>query len=142
MTHSVREAPQRKRLPHTRDSITHKFSISGHEGYIIVGIYEDGRPGEIFLKMGKEGSTLGGLLDTIGILTSIALQHGVPLDVIVDKLSHTRFEPSGFTKDVKIREASSIVDYVFRWLTALFDGSDEDAQAEPTSPQISEVEGP
>ncbi len=142
MTHSVREAPQRERLPHTRDSITHKFSISGHEGYIIVGIYEDGRPGEIFLKMGKEGSTLGGLLDTIGILTSIALQHGVPLDVIVDKLSHTRFEPSGFTKDVKIREASSIVDYVFRWLTDLFDGSDEDAQAEPTSPQISEVEGP
>jgi len=140
MSDSVREPPQRERLPHTRESITHKFNISGHEGYITAGFYEDGRPGEIFLKMGKEGSTLGGLLDAVGILSSIAFQHGVPLRAIAHKLEHTRFEPSGFTKDKHIKEASSIVDYVFRWLTHLFEVSDEDALSEATSPQLAKVE--
>lgn len=113
-------APRRQRLPDTRPSLTHKFEIADHDGYIIVGLYDDGSPGELFLKFGKEGSTLGGLADAIGILTSLALQHGVPLGSLVDKLSHCRFEPSGWTKHPEIRHASSIVDYVFRWLETQF----------------------
>ena len=121
------ERPKRERLPDTRNSITHKFDISGHEGYIVVGLYQDGRPGELFLTMGKEGSTLGGLLDSIGILTSVSLQYGVPLDALVRKFSHCRFEPSGWTKNPDIRQATSIVDYIFRWLGVMFlsDGDDE-----------------
>ena len=88
--------------------------------YIVVGLYEDGRPGELFLTMGKEGSTLGGLLDSIGVLTSVSLQYGVPLEALVRKFSHCRFEPSGWTKNPDIRQATSIVDYIFRWLGTRF----------------------
>ena len=121
--------PRRERLPDTRRSITHKFDVSGHDGYIVVGLYQDGRPGELFLTMGKEGSTLGGLLDSIGILTSVALQYGVPLEALVRKFSHCRFEPSGWTKNPDIRQAKSIVDYIFRWLELTFL-----ADGEPASP--------
>ena len=117
--------PQRERLAAVRQALTHKFEIGDQDGYIIVGLYEDGRPGEVFLKIGKEGSTLGGLLDCVGILTSIALQHGIPLQSLVDKLSYVRFEPSGWTKDPDIRQAHSIVDYVFRWLAARFPASSD-----------------
>lgn len=113
----VPTAPVRRRLPATRASVTHKFNIgSDYKGYVTVGSYEDGRPGEVFIKMAKEGSTIGGLMDAIGILTSIALQYGVPLDVLVNKLSHTRFEPSGPTGNPGIPIAKSAVDYIFRWL--------------------------
>jgi ribonucleoside-diphosphate reductase alpha chain len=108
--------PRRERLPETRRSLTHKFSIGGHEGYIIVGFYEDNRPGELFINMAKEGSTIGGLMDTIGVLTSLALQYGVPLDALVRKFEHSRFEPNGFTRNADIPMAKSVVDYVFRWL--------------------------
>jgi ribonucleoside-diphosphate reductase alpha chain len=108
--------PRRERLPDTRKSLTHKFSIGGHEGYVIVGFYEDGRPGELFINMAKEGSTIGGLMDTIGVLTSLALQYGVPLDALVRKFEHARFEPNGFTRNADIPMAKSVVDYVFRWL--------------------------
>jgi ribonucleoside-diphosphate reductase alpha chain len=108
--------PRRERLPDTRRSLTHKFSIGGHEGYIIIGFYADGRPGELFINMAKEGSTIGGLMDTIGVLTSLALQYGVPLDALVRKFEHTRFEPNGFTRDPDIPIAKSVVDYIFRWL--------------------------
>ncbi len=106
----------RMKLPDERRSVTHKFSIAGHEGYLTVGLYESGQPGEIFLRMAKEGSTISGLMDTIATMTSIALQYGVPLKALVDKFSHTRFEPSGFTNNPEIPMAKSIMDYVFRWL--------------------------
>jgi len=113
-------APRRERLPDTRQSITHKFSVSGHEGYITVGLYPDGRPGELFITMAKEGSTIGGLMDCFGTAVSMSLQYGVPLEVYVNKFSHTRFEPMGFTKNPEIRIAKSIVDYIFRWLGITF----------------------
>ena len=113
-------APRRERLPDTRNSITHKFSISGHEGYITVGLYPDGRPGELFIIMAKEGSTIGGLMDCFGTAISMSLQYGVPLEVYVNKFSHTRFEPMGYTKNPDIRIAKSIVDYIFRWLGITF----------------------
>jgi ribonucleoside-diphosphate reductase alpha chain len=122
--------PQRERLPETRPAITHKFEIADHDGYIVVGLYEDGRPGEVFLKIGKEGSTLGGLLDCIGILTSVALQHGVPLETLVDKFSFVRFEPSGWTKNPGVHNAHSIVDYVFRWLGGQFLESRNDEEVD------------
>ena len=106
----------RVKLPDERESITHKFSIAGHEGYLTVGRYQDGAPGEIFLRMAKEGSTVSGLMDTIATMTSIALQYGVPLKALVDKFSHTRFEPSGFTNNPEIPMAKSVTDYVFRYL--------------------------
>jgi ribonucleoside-diphosphate reductase alpha chain len=106
----------RRKLPDERHAFTHKFSIAGHEGYLTVGLYEDGSPGEIFLKMAKEGSTISGLMDTIATMTSMSLQYGVPLKALVDKFSHTRFEPSGFTNNRDIPIAKSIADYVFRWL--------------------------
>jgi ribonucleoside-diphosphate reductase alpha chain len=108
--------PLRRRLSDTRTSLTHKFDIAGHEGYLTVGLFEDGTPGELFITMAKEGSTIGGLMDGIGTLTSLALQYGVPLDALVRKFAHVRFEPSGFTKNPEIRNAASITDYVFRWL--------------------------
>ena len=108
--------PRRRKLPDERHAFTHKFSIAGHEGYLTIGAYDDGRPGEIFLKMAKEGSTISGLMDTIATMTSIALQYGVPLKALVDKFSHTRFEPSGFTNNRAIPIAKSITDYVFRYL--------------------------
>jgi ribonucleoside-diphosphate reductase alpha chain len=112
--------PRRERLPDTRQSLTHKFSISGHEGYITVGLYPDGRPGELFITMAKEGSTIGGLMDCFGTAVSMSLQYGVPLEVYVNKFSHTRFEPMGFTKNPDIKIAKSIVDYIFRWLGIMF----------------------
>ncbi len=112
--------PVRRRLPDERQSITHKFDIAGHEGYITVGMFEDGTPGEIFLVMAKEGSTISGFADAFAQAISYALQYGVPLQVLVDKFSHARFEPSGMTRNPEVRFAKSIVDYVFRWLAAKF----------------------
>jgi ribonucleoside-diphosphate reductase alpha chain len=113
--------PLRRRLSDTRTAVTHKFDIAGHEGYLTVGLFEhDGQPGELFITMAKEGSTIGGLMDAIGTLTSMALQYGVPLDALVRKFAHQRFEPSGFTKNPEIRNAASITDYVFRWMALQF----------------------
>jgi ribonucleoside-diphosphate reductase alpha chain len=110
----------RRKLSDERQAITHKFSINEHEGYLTVGLYEDGQPGEIFLVMAKEGSTISGLMDSLATSISIALQYGVPLQTLVDKFSHTRFEPSGFTKNPEIPIAKSITDYIFRWLASKF----------------------
>ena len=110
----------RRKLPDERESITHKFSIGGHEGYITVGKYEDGTPGEIFITMAKEGSTISGLMDSFATMTSMALQHGVPLQLLVDKFTHLRFEPSGFTRNPEIPMAKSIMDYIFKWLAIKF----------------------
>jgi ribonucleoside-diphosphate reductase alpha chain len=114
------EAPRRRRLPDERHSITHKFDIAGHEGYITVGLYEDGQPGELFLTMAKEGSTISGFADAFAQAISYALQYGVPLQDLVDKFSHVRFEPAGMTRNPDIRFAKSIVDYIFRWMAAKF----------------------
>jgi len=116
----VKPEPVRRRLPNDRQALCHKFDVAGHEGYVHVGFFEDGTPGEIFIKMAKEGSTISGLMDTIGVLTSMALQYGVPLEVLVSKFSHVRFEPSGFTKNPDIPMAKSLIDYVFRFLGARF----------------------
>ena len=115
----------RRRLPDERQSLTHKFSIAGHEGYLTVGMYEDGTPGELFCVMAKEGSVVSGLMDSFATSVSLALQYGVPLRVLVDKFSHTRFEPSGFTGNPAIPIAKSIVDYIFRWLALKFLPSEE-----------------
>ncbi|MEK8022427.1 MAG: vitamin B12-dependent ribonucleotide reductase [Candidatus Hydrogenedentota bacterium] len=120
--------PFRRRLPTERQALTHRFEIQGHEGYITVGMFEDGTPGEIFLKMSKEGSTISGLMDTIATLTSMALQYGVPLHALVKKFGHVRFEPSGFTTNPQIPMSKSIVDYTFRWLASRF-LSEEDRHA-------------
>jgi ribonucleoside-diphosphate reductase alpha chain len=118
----------RRKLPDERRAITHKFDIQGHEGYITVGIYEDGSPGEIFLVMSKEGSTISGLMDAFATAISLALQYGVPLEVLVKKFAHTRFEPSGFTKNPEIPIAKSITDYIFRWLASKFlNGAEQEA---------------
>ncbi len=136
--------PLRKRLPDTRPAINHKFEIAGHEGYMTVGMFEDGQPGELFVTMAKEGSTIGGLMDTIGALTSLSLQYGVPLEGLVNKFAHQRFEPSGFTRHPDIRMASSIIDYVFRWMACQFiDGyrqkhSPGSAQPELPMPDLEE----
>ncbi len=114
--------PQRRKLPDERQSITHKFSIAGHEGYITVGMFEDGTPGELFIAMAKEGSTISGLMDSFATAVSYGLQYGVPLQFFVDKFSHVRFEPSGFTGNPRIPYAKSIMDYIFRWLTLKFIG--------------------
>jgi ribonucleoside-diphosphate reductase alpha chain len=112
--------PARRKLPDERRAITHKFSIAGHEGYITVGMYDDGKPGEIFLVMAKEGSTISGLMDAFATSISMSLQYGVPLETLVEKFSHVRFEPSGFTKNPEIPYAKSITDYIFRWLASKF----------------------
>jgi ribonucleoside-diphosphate reductase alpha chain len=116
----VAEAPRRRKLPDERHAITHKFDIAGHEGYITVGLYEDGMPGEIFLVMAKEGSTISGFADAFAQAISYTLQYGVPLHDLVDKFSHVRFEPSGMTRNPEVRFAKSIVDYVFRWMASKF----------------------
>ncbi len=108
------------KLPVERAAITHKFNIAGHEGYITVGMYHDGSPGEIFINMSKEGSAVSGLMDAFARAISYALQYGVPLEVLVDKFAHTRFEPSGFTGNEQIPYAKSITDYIFRWLALKF----------------------
>ena len=120
--------PHRRKLPDERRSITHKFDIAGHEGYITVGMYEDGNPGEIFVSMSKQGSTISGLMDSFATAISYALQYGVPLQFLVDKFAHMRFEPSGFSKNPQIPYAKSIVDYLFRWLASKF--LDEQARHE------------
>ncbi len=114
--------PERRKLPPERRSITHKFSIGGHEGYLTVGLYDDGSPGELFITMAKEGSTISGLMDSFATAISYALQYGVPLKFFVDKFSHVRFEPSGWTGNETIPYAKSIMDYIFRWLGAKFLG--------------------
>ena len=116
----MRGGPMRRRLPATRQSITHKFEVAGHEGYLTVGIYEDGAPGELFITMAKEGSTVGGTMDAFGTALSLCLQYGVPVRELCQKFAHSRFEPSGFTKNPDIPIAKSIVDYIFRWLDQTF----------------------
>lgn len=148
-------APKRRRLPDTRHSLTHKFNVGGHEGYITVGLFEDGKPGELFIVMAKEGSTIGGLMDVIGTETSLALQFGVPLEAMVNKFSHARFEPSGWTTNPDIPVAKSVVDYIFRWLGITFidgyreanapnrgESSSESGAGNPPEPSLhDEVEG-
>jgi ribonucleoside-diphosphate reductase alpha chain len=112
--------PFRKRLAETRNSLTHKFSVAGHEGYLTVGLYEDGQPGELFITMAKEGSTVGGLMDVVGTCVSMSLQYGVPLITLVDKFRHARFEPSGMTSNKNIPFAKSLIDYIFCWLGCQF----------------------
>jgi ribonucleoside-diphosphate reductase alpha chain len=112
--------PLRRKLPDERRAITHKFSVGGHEGYLTVGLYDDGLPGEIFITMAKEGSTVSGLMDSFATAISLALQYGVPLKVLCDKFSHSRFEPSGYTPNPEIRYAKSVMDYIFRWLALKF----------------------
>jgi len=119
------QMPRRRKLPDTRNSITHKFSVAGHDGYINVGLYDDGQPGEIFITLGKAGSTLAGFADSFATAISFALQHGVELRFLVDKFTHVRFEPSGFTGNHQIPIAKSIVDYVFRWMAIQFLPKDE-----------------
>ncbi|MBV8780020.1 MAG: hypothetical protein JO353_01370, partial [Phycisphaerae bacterium] len=114
------ERPLRRRLPDTRNAVTHKFDVAGHEGYITTGLYEDGQPGEIFIRMAKEGSTIGGLMDTIATLVSVSLQYGVPVESLVRKFEHVRFEPSGMTHNPDIPFAKSLVDYIFRYLAQRF----------------------
>jgi ribonucleoside-diphosphate reductase alpha chain len=145
------ETPKRRKLPDERRAITHKFDVAGHEGYITVGMFEDGTPGEIFLVMAKEGSTISGFADAFAQAISYALQYGVPLQALVDKFSHARFEPSGMTKNPEVRFAKSIVDYIFRWMATKFlspeaqfragvnmreDPSEAPAPAEPATPKV------
>ena len=119
---------KRERLPDERQSITHKFTVADQEGYITAGLFEDGRLGEVFANIAKEGSTVSGLTDCLFIVTSVALQYGVPLEVLARKLKNTRFEPYGLTQNKDIPEASSLVDYIFRWLEAKFvKGKEEEA---------------
>ncbi len=150
------ERPLRKRLPSERTALTHRFEVGGHEGYITVGLYEDGTPGEIFLRMAKEGSTVSGLMDSFATAVSLALQYGVPLQALVDKFSHTRFDPQGFTKNPEIPIAKSVMDYIFRWLASRFlsveerdrlgiirrDSDGEPVSAGQTAPQVSSAATP
>ena len=128
--------PARHRLPDERQSITHKFDIAGHEGYITVGLYEDGLPGELFLTMAKEGSTISGFADAFAQAISYALQYGVPLQDLVDKFSHVRFEPAGMTKNPDVRFAKSIVDYIFRWMAAKFLSPEAQYRAGVNVPEV------
>jgi ribonucleoside-diphosphate reductase alpha chain len=130
--------PYRRRLPETRKSITHKFSVAGHEGYLTVGLYDDGQPGELFITMAKEGSTVGGLMDVVGTCVSMALQYGVPLITLVDKFRHARFEPAGMTSNKKIPFAKSLIDYIFCWMGCEF----IPGYAEKNTPNRSEGNSP
>jgi ribonucleoside-diphosphate reductase alpha chain len=132
--------PPRRRLPDERRAITHKFSIAGHEGYVTVGMFEDGSPGELFIVMAKEGSVISGLLDSFATAVSLALQYGVPLRVFVDKFSHGRYEPSGFTANPQIRVASSITDYIFRWLALKFPAQGSEPPPVPPSAAASALQ--
>ena len=124
----------RRRLPDERRSLTHHFSVGGQEGYVTVGLYEDGVPGEMFIRMSKEGSTVSGLMDSFATAVSLALQYGVPLKVLCDKFSHTRFEPSGWSGNPKIGYAKSLMDYLFRWLELRFLKGEQGTLFEPQSP--------
>ncbi|MBS0191129.1 MAG: adenosylcobalamin-dependent ribonucleoside-diphosphate reductase [Phycisphaerales bacterium] len=128
--------PMRRRLPDTRPSLTHKFNVAGHEGYLSVGLYEDGRPGELFITMSKEGSTIGGLMDSLGTAVSVALQYGVPVESLVNKFSHQRFEPAGMTENRDIPFAKSLVDYIFRWLGMQFIPGYREAHAPRREPEV------
>ena len=132
-------AAVRYKLPNERRSLTHKFSIGGHEGYITVGLYEDGSPGEIFVRMAKEGSAIAGLMDSFATASSLALQHGVPLAILCEKFRCTRFEPSGFTGNPEIPLATSIMDYLFRWLALRFV---QDTPAHPSAPVAGQLDLP
>jgi ribonucleoside-diphosphate reductase alpha chain len=134
---AVPERLARRRLPDERRSITHKFSIGGHEGYMTVGMYDDGPPGELFVTMAKEGSVVSGLMDNFATSISMALQYGVPLKILCDKFSHTRFEPSGFTGNPEIPIAKSITDYIFRWLSLKFLPSEDAQHLETTKKELS-----
>jgi ribonucleoside-diphosphate reductase alpha chain len=139
------EAPPRARrhkLPDERISITHKFNIAGHEGYLTVGLYKNGQPGELFITMAKEGSTVSGLMDSFALATSMALQHGVPLKLLCEKFSHTRFEPSGWTSHPEIGFAKSIMDYIFRWLDIKFLKGQQQALFEGLRPRSEDAVGP
>ncbi|MDP6525091.1 MAG: vitamin B12-dependent ribonucleotide reductase [Kiritimatiellia bacterium] len=136
----ARRAPFRRRMPATRQSITHKFEVAGHEGYLTVGTYEDGAPGEVFITMAKEGSTVGGTMDAFGTAISLCLQYGVPVRELCQKFAHSRFEPSGFTKNPDIPIAKSIVDYIFRWLDATFPGGATPKVAAQPAPAQSATE--
>ena len=135
----VEYKPVRRKLPVERAAVTHKFSVAGHEGYITVGQYEDGSPGEIFLVMAKEGSVVSGLMDAFATSVSLALQYGVPLDALSNKFMHMRFEPAGFTGNPEIPIAKSIMDYIFRWMDLRFGEKAElttnenEAMVEPTA---------
>jgi len=122
--------PFRRRMSSTRKSITHKFEVSGHQGYLTVGLYEDGSPGELFITMAKEGSTVGGIMDAFGTSISMCLQYGVPATTLIEKFTHSRFEPSGFTKNPEIPYAKSLVDYIFRWLALTFPSGKNQALTE------------
>jgi ribonucleoside-diphosphate reductase alpha chain len=140
ITEKVVYRPIRRKLPDERQSLTHKFAIGGHEGYLTVGLYEDGTPGELFITMAKEGSTISGLMDSFATAISYALQYGVPLKFFVDKFSHVRFEPSGWTGNQTIPYAKSIMDYIFRWLGAKFLGPEFAATEAGDSPKLRPTE--
>jgi ribonucleoside-diphosphate reductase alpha chain len=140
VTEKIVYRPIRRKLPDERQSITHKFSIGGHEGYITVGMYEDGTPGEVFISMAKEGSTISGLMDSFATSISYALQYGVPLKFFVDKFSHVRFEPSGWTGNPQVPYAKSIMDYIFRWLGAKFLGPEYAANEAGDAPVLRPTE--
>ncbi len=133
--------PLRRRMPTTRRSVTHKFDIAGHEGYLTVGLYEDNAPGELFITMAKEGSTVGGLMDSFGTAISLCLQYGVPLRTLVEKFAHSRFEPSGFTKNPDIPIAKSLTDYIFRWLGHTFLDPRDEAPREVTETPAASAKG-
>lgn len=124
----------RRKLPDERKSFTHKFSVGGHEGYITVGLYPDGKPGEIFITMSKVGSVVSGLMDSFATAISLALQYGVPLETLVNKFAHTRFEPAGITNNPQIRFAKSIMDYIFRWMALRFMDTPVQPEVELTEP--------
>jgi ribonucleoside-diphosphate reductase alpha chain len=136
-----KQVGSRRKLPDTRESLTHKFTINGHKGYFTVGLYPDGQPGELFISVAKEGSTLGGIFDCFGLATSIGLQYGVPLSEFIDKFTHVRFEPAGFTKNPEIKIAKSIIDYIFRWLAIKFTTPVPNDVNEPTVGTLDTPEG-
>jgi ribonucleoside-diphosphate reductase alpha chain len=133
-------AAVRRRMPDERHSLTHHFCVGGQEGYVTVGLYEDGVPGEMFIRMSKEGSTVSGLMDSFATAVSLALQYGVPLQVLCDKFSHTRFEPSGWSGNPKIGYAKSLMDYLFRWLELRFLKAEQGELFQPQSPVQSQRE--
>jgi len=137
---SAKHKPYRHRLPDERAGITHKFNIAGHEGYINVGMYPDGKPGEVFITMSKEGSTVSGLMDAIATLISMALQYNVPLELLAEKFIHTQFEPAGCTGNPDLQNTTSILDYIFRWLTLKFIEDTEAADKFSAGKPLAEVE--